>query len=77
MLFLSNPKGMTGEDRKRIIDSVNHLNKVQLADVGDPEIATRINQYEMAYRMQSAVPDLMDISDEPKHIHEQYGTQPG
>ena len=77
VLFLSNPKGMTGEDRKRIIDSVNHLNKVQLADVGDPEIATRINQYEMAYRMQSAVPELMDISNEPKHIHEQYGTQPG
>ncbi|WP_339730883.1 DUF1501 domain-containing protein [uncultured Gimesia sp.] len=77
VLFLSNPKGMTGEDRKRIIDSVNHLNKVQLADIGDPEIATRINQYEMAYRMQSAVPELMDISNEPKHIHEQYGTQPG
>ena len=77
VLFLSNPKGMTGEDRKRIIDSVNHLNKVQLADVGDPEIATRINQYEMAYRMQTAVPELMDISNEPKHIHEQYGTQPG
>ncbi|MCA9014948.1 MAG: DUF1501 domain-containing protein [Planctomycetaceae bacterium] len=77
VLFLSNPKGMTGEDRRRIIDSVNLLNKVQLADVGDPEIATRINQYEMAYRMQSAVPELMDISNEPKHIHEQYGTQPG
>lgn len=77
VLFLSNPKGMTGNDRKRIIDSVNQLNKVQLADVGDPEIATRINQYEMAYRMQSAVPELMDISNEPKHIHEQYGTQPG
>lgn len=77
VLFLSNPKGMTGDDRKRIIDSVNHLNKVQLADVGDPEIATRINQYEMAYRMQSAVPELMDISNEPKHIHEQYGTRPG
>lgn len=77
VLFLSNPKGMTGNDRKRIIDSVNQLNKVQLADIGDPEIATRINQYEMAYRMQSAVPELMDISNEPKHIHEQYGTQPG
>ncbi|QDU12031.1 DUF1501 domain-containing protein [Gimesia aquarii] len=77
VLFLSNPKGMTGNDRKRIIDSVNQLNRVQLADVGDPEIATRINQYEMAYRMQSAVPELMDISNEPKHIHEQYGTQPG
>jgi len=77
VLFLSNPKGMTGADRKRIIESVNHLNKVQLADVGDPEIATRINQYEMAYRMQSAVPELMDISNEPKHIHEQYGTRPG
>jgi hypothetical protein len=77
VLFLSNPPGMPAEDRKRIIDSINHLNRAQLADVGDPEIATRINQYEMAYRMQSAVPELMDIDSEPHHIHEMYGTEPG
>lgn len=77
VLFLFNPKGITPQDRRKTVDRVNFLNKVQLADVGDPEIATRINQYEMAYRMQSAVPELMDTSAEPKHIHEMYGTRPG
>jgi uncharacterized protein (DUF1501 family) len=68
---------MRREDRRRVIDTVNELNRVQLADVGDPEIATRIEQYELAYRMQAAVPELMEIKSEPKHIHEMYGTQPG
>jgi hypothetical protein len=77
VLFLSNPSGITATDRKRIIDAVNRLNQKQLADVGDPEISTRISQYEMAYQMQSSVPELMDISSEPKHIHEMYGTSPG
>ena len=77
VLFLSNPEGIDQAARKRIIDSVNKLNQTRLADVGDPEIATRINQYEMAYRMQTAVPELMDVSAEPKHVHEAYGTQPG
>ncbi len=77
VLFLSNPKGVEADDRKRIVDAVNHLNGEQLADVGDPEIATRISQYEMAYRMQSSVPELMDISAEPKEVHQAYGTQPG
>ena len=77
VLFLSNPKGVEPASRKRIIDAVNSLNQSQLADVGDPEIATRISQYELAYRMQTAVPELMDISSEPKSIHEMYGTQPG
>ena len=77
VLFLSNPKGIDATDRKQIVDAVNHLNGQQLADVGDPEIATRISQYEMAYRMQSSVPELMDISAEPKEVHQAYGTQPG
>lgn len=77
VLFLSNPKGMTAADRKSVVEGVNFLNQQQLADVGDPEIATRISQYEMAYRMQSSVPELMDIGGEPKHIHQMYGTQPG
>jgi hypothetical protein len=77
VLFLSNPKGVTPGERRKVVDSVNHLNEMRLADVGDPEIATRIGQYEMAYRMQSSVPDLMDITSEPKAIHELYGTQPG
>ncbi len=77
VLFLSNPKGVDEKSRRRIVDSVNKLNSVALADMGDPEIATRISQYEMAYRMQTSVPELMKIDDEPEHIHKMYGTQPG
>ena len=77
VLFLSNPDGVESTSRKRIIDAVNSMNQVQLASVGDPEIATRIAQYELAYRMQTSVPELMDISAEPAHVHEMYGTQPG
>jgi len=77
VLFLSNPAGLESAGRKRIVDAINTLNGAQLADVGDPEIATRISQYEMAYRMQSSVPELMDISQEPASVHAMYGTKPG
>jgi hypothetical protein len=77
VLFLSNPQGVADSDRRRIVDHINELNRVQLADVGDPEIATRINQYELAYRMQSAVPELMDIGSESQATHDMYGTEPG
>lgn len=77
VLFLSDPGGSDRSGRRRVIDAVNQLNRVQLADVGDPEIATRISQYEMAYRMQTSVPELMDIGSEPKHVHDAYGTRPG
>ena len=77
VLFLSNPSGIQPNSRKRIIDTVNQLNQTQLADIGDPEIATRISQYELAYRMQTSVPELMDISAEPQSVHEMYGTKPG
>ncbi len=77
VLFLSNPPGVGPQSRKRIIDTVNSLNEARLADVGDPEIATRINQYELAFRMQTSVPELMDIASEPASIHALYGTQPG
>ncbi|MCA8993852.1 MAG: DUF1501 domain-containing protein, partial [Planctomycetaceae bacterium] len=77
VLFLSNPDGMTTEHRRLIIDRVNDLNALRYADVRDPEIATRISQYELAYRMQTSVPELMDIESEPKHVHEMYGTAPG
>jgi len=77
VLFLSNPKGISGADRRRVVDSVNLLNRAQLADVGDPEIATRIDQYELAYRMQTSVPELMDIAAESASTHELYGTKPG
>jgi hypothetical protein len=57
VLFLSNPQGIDRTARRRVVDAVNRLNQVRLADVGDPEIATRISQYEMAFRMQESVPD--------------------
>ena len=77
VLFLSNPAGITNDDRARTIASLGKLNGAQFAEMGDPEIATRIAQYELAYRMQTSVPELMDISDEPEHIHKLYGTTPG
>jgi hypothetical protein len=77
VLFLSNPKGQSQTDRRRIFDAVKSLNERQLADVGDPEIATRISQYEMAYRMQTSVPELMDISKEPQSVLDLYGAKPG
>ena len=77
VLFLSDPPGMTRRDRGAVVDAVNRLNRVQLADVGDPEIATRIAQYELAFRMQTAVPDLVDTSDETAETHALYGSAPG
>ena len=77
VLYLSNPKGVSPAERRLVVEAVNDLNQAALDDVGDPEIATRISQYEMAYRMQASVPELMDIASEPKRIHEMYGTKPG
>jgi len=77
VLFLSDPQGQSRHDRRRIYDAVKSLNERQLADVGDPEIATRISQYELAYRMQSSVPELMDISQEPTSVLDLYGAKPG
>ncbi len=77
VLFLSNPPGVAPEDRRRQLDRIQQLNQLQLADVGDPEIATRINQYELAFRMQSAVPELTDLAREPAHVHRMYGSTPG
>jgi len=77
VLFLSNPKGIDGGDRREIVDGINFLNRQSLADVGDPEIATRIAQYELAFRMQTSVPELMDTTKESKATHALYGTEPG
>ena len=67
-----------GSGRQReVIDTVNELNTVRLADTGDPEIQTRINAYEMAYRMQTSAPELMDLSKEPQKILDMYGAQQG
>jgi len=75
--FLTDPHGVSRPERKLVVDTVKDLNQLALDDIGDPEIATRISQYEMAFRMQASVPELMDIQSEPKRIHEMYGTQPG
>ena len=77
VLYLSNPAGIDPPRRRRILDGINRLNQARLDEVGDPEIATRISQYELAFRMQTAVPELMDFSDEPLYIHQLYGTEPG
>lgn len=73
VLYLSNPEGMSREVRRGMLDDVAQLNELNLQTYGDPEIATRIAQYEMAYKMQASVPDLTDFSDEPQHILDMYG----
>ena len=77
VLFLSNPKGISDQNRRDIISGINFLNETALADVGDPEIATRIAQYELAYRMQASVPELMSINSEASSTLESYGANPG
>ena len=77
VLFLSNPQGINQQQRDELIAGINSLNRRRLDVVGDPEIEARIDSFELAGRMQTSVPELMDIRREPKHIHEQYGTEPG
>jgi hypothetical protein len=77
VLYLSNPGGMSRQDRRDVIDVVGQLNQSQYEVAGDPEIQTRIAQYEMAFRMQSSVPDLMELISEPQHILDMYGAVPG
>ncbi|MCA9209417.1 MAG: DUF1501 domain-containing protein, partial [Planctomycetales bacterium] len=73
VLYLSDPPGLDKQTRRRMLDDLALLNQQNLEEYGDPEIATRIAQYELAYRMQTSVPDLTDISDEPEHTFELYG----
>ncbi len=77
VLYLSNPKGVSSKARRQLIDSMQELNRRQLGVIGDPDIATHIENYELAYRMQTSVPDLMDISKESKATLEAYGAEPG
>jgi hypothetical protein len=77
VLYLSNPKGVDDRIQRDSLDALRHLNEQRLGVVGDPEIATRINSFEMAYRMQSSAPDLMDLSREPQHVLDMYGAEPG
>ena len=75
VLHLSNPAGMSALLRGAILGDINTLNRIKLRELGDPEIATRIAQYELAYRMQSSVPELTDLSSEPPHVVEAYGPE--
>ena len=73
VLYLSNPKGVSREVRRGLLDDLAKLNEMKFLEVGDPEITTRISRYEMAYRMQMSVPELTDLSDEPDHVFDLYG----
>jgi len=73
VLYLSNPPGLSDAGRRRFLDDLGKLNQLKLDEAGDPEIATRIAQYEMAYRMQTSVPEVTDLSKEPEHVFQLYG----
>jgi uncharacterized protein (DUF1501 family) len=77
VLFVSNPDGVDAPLRRASLDALKDLNGLRQTGVGDPEIETRINAYELAFRMQTSVPELTDISGEPQSVHDLYGTQPG
>jgi len=77
VLYLSNPAGMSRSLRRKTLDAMRDLNRLQHGQVGDAETLTRIAQYELAYRMQVTVPEVMDISNEPRHILQMYGAHPG
>jgi len=77
VLYLNNPKGVTDATQRQTLDALKQLNEERLGQVGDPEIAARINSFELAYRMQQTAPEVMDISKEPQHILDMYGAKPG
>ncbi len=77
VLYVGDPKGMDRSDRRRTLDALRRLNEYELSEFGDPETLTRISQYELAFRMQMAVPDVMEIRQEPASILEEYGATSG
>jgi hypothetical protein len=77
VLYVTNPKGMDASMRRTTLDAMRDLNEMQATELGSPETITRIAQYEMAFRMQTAVPDVMDINKEKKETLEAYGAKPG
>ena len=77
VLYVTDPAGMDRPMRRRSLDALNELNTLHFAHDADPETQTRISQYELAYRMQLSVPEVMDIASEPAYIHEMYGSDPG
>jgi hypothetical protein len=77
VLYVSSPRGVNKEQQHSVVEAVQELNKLEGGAVADPEVATRIAQYELAFQMQSSVPGLMDLSDEPERILRMYGTRGG
>ena len=77
VLYIGNPRGVTPEAQKNTIAAVNSLNRLQYTQLQDPEIQTRISQYELAFQMQTSVPDLVDMSKEPQSVLDRYGAVPG
>jgi hypothetical protein len=75
--YVGNPDGVGRQQQRDIIDAVSRINSIRNRELDDPEVATRITGYEMAFRMQASVPKLTDMSDEPKHIIDMYGCKPG
>ncbi|MBI4556771.1 MAG: DUF1501 domain-containing protein [Candidatus Hydrogenedentes bacterium] len=73
--YVASPSGVNSDQQRDVVDAVRRLNELSNETVDDPEIATRISQYEMAFRMQTSVPELMDISNEPQHIRDLYGVK--
>jgi hypothetical protein len=77
VLYVGNPKGVSSSQQREVVDAIQSLNGLAEKRLDDPEIATRIRQYELAFRMQSSVPELMDVSQEPQHVFDLYGTKGG
>lgn len=77
VLYVSNPKGVDSRQQREVVDAIQSLNGLADQRLDDPEIAARIQQYELAFRMQTSVPGLMDVSDEPEHVFDLYGTKGG
>src|SRR5687767_4220824 len=76
ILYLSNPKGFDEETQRASLDTLRKLNEMEMKSFGDPEISARIQSYEMAYRLQSSAPELMNLAQEPKHVLDMYGVDP-
>ncbi len=77
VLYLNDPEGVSRDMKRKTIDAINAVNQEHYKEFNDPETITRINQYELAYRMQISVPEVMNINNEPDYIHQLYGTTPG
>ncbi|MFK8113584.1 MAG: DUF1501 domain-containing protein [Rubripirellula sp.] len=75
--YVTPPRGVSSIQQRRLIETIGELNQHRFQTTGDPEIETRLSTYEMAFRMQTSVPDLADVSDEPQHVLDMYGAKPG